>query len=398
MTDRIHIDLQHIDTPDIAARLREAGPIAPIRFDGVNLWIVTHHDALRRVLSAPDTFMRGAANWRALADGEVPTDKPLVQMSTVSSMFFSNGEDHRRARSILQGAFTHRRVRGLEPQVNTIVDELLDNMARAGGRCDLKAELSWPLSIRVLCELLGLTGEWAARLEDIPARIFSGTDTEVYTDIHNLATKVIKEKRDDPGDDLISALVQARDHEDRLTDVELASNVRLLVNAGFETTVGALTNAVRALLTHPDQYALLASDEVSWKESIDELLRYDTSVAMLPMVYTAHPVEIGGVNLPQGEPIMLAYWAANRDPQAYGDTVHTLDLRRPQKPRHMAFGHGVHRCLGEPLARLELEVALPRLFARFPDLALDTTDGDPPPTPSPFMHHPLRLPVLTGTG
>ncbi|MFC4565046.1 cytochrome P450 [Nocardiopsis mangrovi] len=384
-----------IDGKEIADRLLAAGPVARVQLPGLALHAVTHNAELRRVLSDTETFVRGAEHWRAVREGEVDRDAPLIRIILGSeSMLARNGADHRRLRRLLQDKFSHRRIHDLRPRIAGITRDLLDDMGRAGGTVDVKAVFARPLPTRVLCELLGVTGDDDIRtMSDYTSRSFSGTGRDDVDEARAFIVKLIAEKRRDPGEDLISALVSAHG-DDRLSDMELIDNVRLLVVAGFETTMGALTNVVRALLTHPDQYALLRSGRVGWDAVIEEVLRWDTSVALLPAVFTTREVELGGVTLPEGEALLLGYSAANRDPNAFAG-ADRLDFTRPAS-QNLVFGHHAHRCLGEPLARAELGVALPMLFERFPDIAL--TGERIRPTPSPMMNHPLELKVRLTAG
>ncbi|GAB3209231.1 cytochrome P450 [Marinactinospora endophytica] len=395
MEPLIKLDTPDLDTPTVRERLRAAGPVARLLLPGgVSVRAVTHYAELRAVLADPGTFARGWRNWRALVEGEVDRAHPIVGLiAGVDSMLASNGADHRRARSVLQAAFTRGRVEGLRPRVQEIVTELLEQIAAAGDRVDIKAGFAWPLPVRVLCDLLGLDEHQAPLMSDIATRVFSG-DPTVDQDARALLAKIVAAKRTEPGDDLTSALITACD-ERKISETELIDNLYLLVIAGAETTMGTLTNGIRALLNHPDQLGLLRTGRASWRTAIEEILRWDTSVALLPAVFPTRDVEIGGTWIPAGEPILLAYSAANRDPAAWEDPDR-FDITRAGRS-HIAFGYGVHMCLGAPLARLELGEALPALFHRFPGLRLDAAEQDLRPAPtSPIMNHPLTLPVRLG--
>ncbi|MGI5122687.1 cytochrome P450 family protein [Marinactinospora thermotolerans] len=394
MAHSVQLDDLDLDSPDIRTRLRAAGPVARIILPGgLAVWAVTSYTELRQVLADPVTFVRGWRNWRALATGEADRAHPLVGMlAGVESMAASNGTDHRRARSVLQAAFTSGRIERLRPRVREIIADLLRRLDRPG-RIDLKAEFAWPLPVQIICELLGVDKGRAPFMGDITTRVFSG-DPTVDDDARAFLGDLAGGKREAPGDDLTSVLVAACDRDGRIAEHELVDNLYLLVVAGFETTMGALTNGIRALLTHPDQLELLRGGRASWKRAVEEILRWDTSVALLPAVFPARDVEIGGVGIPAGDPILLAYSAANRDPAAW-DAPDRFDVTRAGRG-HLAFGHGVHMCLGAPLARLELGEALPALFHRFPDLRLEGTDEDlGPSSTSPIMNHPRRLPART---
>ncbi|QBI55553.1 cytochrome P450 family protein [Streptomonospora litoralis] len=387
-----------LDTDATAARLTAAGPLVRVALPGdLHVWALTHFDALREALrDQPHAFRRGARNWRALNDGEIGRDHPVVAFLIGSeSMLTSDDPDHARERKLVQSAFTHRRVQLLRPRVEQVTAELLDAVERAGraGPVDLKAEFAVPLPIRIICDLLGIDDADVPAIADITTRALSGLDATATRDADAFAAGMVEAKRARPDDNLISALIAARYEGDALTDRELVDNIILLFLAGFETTMGTLANGVRALLAHPDQLRLVRSGEVTWEATIEEILRWDNSVATLPMIYTARDITVGGVELPAGEPVLMAFKAANRDPAVWAEAS-AFDVTRPKRA-NLAFGHGVHRCLGEPLARLELNVALPAVFERFPDLAA-VPGGDDSPAPTLMMNHPKTLLVDTG--
>ncbi|NUP65383.1 MAG: cytochrome P450 [Nonomuraea sp.] len=201
--------------------------------------------------------------------------------------------------------------------------------------------------------------------------------TDTYTRFYAALAKLVALKREMPGDDLTSALIAARDDEDgtRLSEQELLDTLVLMVSAGHETTVNLIDNAIHAMLTHPDQLALVRAGRASWEDVIEEALRVEAPVASLPLRYAVEDLameEFGGpegVVIGKGEAILAAYAAAGRHPGKYGDDADRFDITRVDK-EHLAFGYGVHFCLGAPLGRLEAQVALPALFERFPDLRL----------------------------
>lgn len=359
---------------------------------------ITHHEALRTVLAdRTGTFVRGGAqhNWRAVREGEIAADSALVRLvgGSIGSLLTSNGAEHSRLRKPMQTHFTRRRVEALRPRVERLADELLDGMDGASS-VDVKDRFAWPLTVGVLAGLLDIEEETPV-LGDIARRVFELSDPGVYAEANAFLRELVAKRRADPGDDLVSALVTAEDacaEADRIGDVQIAANLLLLVIAGFETTMGTLANGVRALLTHPDQLARVTGGEVAWTTAVEEVLRRHTSVSLLPAVFTTRDTEVAGVPVPEGEMLLLAYGAAALDPDAWQDPD-TFDVGRETRG-HLAFGHGPHLCLGAPLARLELGVALPRLFARFPELDLDTDQeaaGTAAPVESWMMHHPQQL-------
>jgi cytochrome P450 len=257
------------------------------------------------------------------------------------------------------------------------VDDLLDDIAAAGPdtQVDLVDAFAFPLPFTVICELLGVAEADRERLENGLIRMLVPTPTpQAYERAKRASDEVVatlrmlvKAKRAAPGDDLVTALINARDGEERLTEQELLSTIFQLIVAGHDTTTTLLGNGTVALLRHPEQLAALRSDLDRMSQAIEELLRYDAPVPHSTFRYATEPVEIAGVLIPEGAQIIISLAAADRDPGRWPDPS-DLDLGRNQ--RHLAFGHGVHFCLGAPLARLEAQIAFTSLLSRFPHLRL----------------------------
>jgi len=361
--------------------------------EGLEVWALTRDRELREALTDP-RFRRNWRTWRALAEGEVATDHPVAAMVYLDNMLTVDGEAHRRMRGPVARAFTPRRVESLRPAVGAVVDSLLEELAERDSPVDLKAEFAYPLSMRVFSELFGIPERDHDRMRQMVATAFSPSTPEevraMREQLDAFLTELISDKRSEPGEDLTSALVSATDEEHQLSDAELRDTLWLLVTAGFETTSSALVNGVQALLSHPEQLALLRSGSAAWTDAVEEVLRQAGSVATLPFLFAAEDVEIGGRTVRAGEPVLLAYLAANLDTDRYGADAAEFDLTR-SRPRHLAFGHGPHTCLGAALARLELEVALKALFTRFPEVSL--VEGDVPRLGSVFINSPASLPV-----
>nr|WP_255429918.1 cytochrome P450 [Streptomonospora sp. PA3] len=361
---------------------------------------VTRDAELRQVLAdKSDTFVRGnaAANWWALREGRVdPASSLVILLTQVGSLLAKHGPEHTRCRAPLQRHFTPKRVRALEPRVSSLAARLLDDLD-GHDTVDLKESYAWPLTVGVLTGLLGVEDTDAPVLGDIARRLFELQDPGVYSDAYAFIGGLIEHKRTRPGDDLVSALVI--DHGPGpitgQAHAELSHNLFLLVIAGFETTMGALTNGIQALLNHPDQLAVLQKGAVPWQEGIEEILRRYSSVSLLPAVYTTRDTTLGGCDIGEGELLLLAYAAAARDPGAW-EQPEVFDVARGSRG-HLAFGHGPHFCLGAPLARLELEVGLRSLFTRYPRLSLAPGhEAGAAPVASWMMHHPRRLRACPG--
>jgi cytochrome P450 len=301
-----------------------------------------------------------------------------------SSMLDRDPPDHTRLRRLVSQAFTRRAIEALEPRVVELVDAALDRIERRvaeHGRADLVAELACPLPFTVICEMLGMPDTDHSRL-----RVLSGTlvrSLEPVTDPELIAaiaaadqelseriTEVIDVKRRSPGDDLLTALIQADDDGDVLSDEELVSQVVLLYVAGHETTVNLIANGAVALLRNPDQFALLRERPELDENAVEELLRYD-SPAQQSRRITLAPYEVGGRVIPAASFVLAALASANRDEELFGPDAASLRLDRPNARAQVSFGGGPHHCLGASLARLEGRVALGRLVRRFPTLTMD---------------------------
>jgi cytochrome P450 len=355
------------DPYPLYAALRERGPVHRIVTPaGAEAWLVVGHDEARAVLT--DTTM--SKDVRALGVGW-----PELELFG-PHMLTADPPQHTRLRRLVAREFTSRRVEALRPRVEQVTADLLDAMLAApDGRADLVAALAFPLPITVICELLGvpdLDRESFGRWTDA---ILAPTDPESESQaLHRMSgylTTLLEEKRADPGDDLMSALLRTVDEDgDRLSPAELRGMAFLLLVAGHETTVNLLSNGIRALLTHPDQFAALRADPGLLDGAIEEMLRWDGPVETTTIRYTTEAVELGGVRIPAREMVLVALAAADRDPARFA-APDAFDIRRDARG-HLAFGHGLHYCMGAPLARMEARIVLRALLERCPELALDT--------------------------
>jgi cytochrome P450 len=374
------------------AELAAQGPLHhQMLFTGVPVWLVTGYSETRELLSHPDVI-------RASDEGpHRETVEDSVIQSTEQHMLSLNPPDHTRLRKLVSAAFTRRRIELLEPRIREIATALLDELGEPGDQVDLVDGYSYPLPITVISELLGIPTirrddfrRWSSILVNAavhPADVY----IEAALAMVGFIRELIEDKRVAPSGDLLSDLIAVRDGGDRLSPDELTSMVYLLLAAGHETTVSLITNGVHALLRHPDQLALLKAEPERLPAAVEELLRYDGPLqAAIPYV-TRAPISISGYDLGAGEVLVFALLAANRDNQKLGNPQ-DLDITRPDNA-HVAFGHGIHHCLGAPLARLEGRIALGLLFERFPDLALAEPDKDPTRSQGLLMNAITALPV-----
>ncbi|RLV10017.1 cytochrome P450 [Streptomyces griseocarneus] len=374
----------------VYAELRAAGPVHRVRMpEGAEAWLVVGHDEVRAALIDP----RLSKDWDAAAE-----ETPLISVASGKHMLISDPPQHTRLRRLVAKEFTPRHVAALAPRVQRMTDELLDAMAAApDGRADLVDALSFPLPMGVICELLGVPS-----LDRATFRAWSNVAVgSAPVDEKAVAAKAVRaylaeliaDKRERPGDDLLSLLIRTTDEDgDRLSADELLGMAWVLLVAGHETTVNLVSNGVLALLRHPDQLADLRADDSLMDNAVEEMLRYDGPVETPTYRFTREPVEIGGVTIPGGGALVLPVLAdADRDPARFPDPDR-FDIRRDARG-HVAFGHGIHYCLGAPLARLEARIAIRSLLARFPDLALDVHPGALAWREGMLIRGPVRLPV-----
>ena len=349
------------------ARLREADPVHR-RPDGD--WILTRYADCQGVLADPRCSSNPAHESR-------PSEGSPARQAGSNLLLFLDPPDHTRLRRLVSKAFTPRRVEELRPRIAELVDALLDEVD-GEPTFNLLETLAFPLPVIVICELMGVPAEdrdslkeWstaASRLldpdvegETLELGLLAGMGLAGYFDA------LFEERRRQPQDDLVSGLVAAEEEGDRLSADELRAITVLLFIAGHETTMNLIGNGTYALLQHPDQLALVRDDLEMARSAIEELLRYDGPVHVTARVPT-EDIDIGGTPIAAGERMVVALGAANRDPAQYPDPDR-LDVTREDN-RHLTFSHGIHFCLGASLARVEGQVAIPRLLQRFPDLAL----------------------------
>lgn len=364
-----------------ASALRELGPVVEAEIiGGVTVHVLTGYEVLTEALAHPGV-RKELRYWRAWNEGEVPQNWALLTWVTPDNMLTADGERHRRLRRLVSQAFTPRRVEALRPRIREITAELLADLEAAGpGPVDLRAGLSLPLPMTVISELLGVAEHDRDHMHRMVHTIFDATTppekaVQVHAELQSTLGALAEHKVREPGDDLTSALLRVRAEGDgTLTQSELVWTLILMIGAGYETTMNLIGNAVHALLTHPDQLELVRSGRVSWSDVVEETLRWDPSIQFMPLRYTTEDLTLAGVPVPAGEPLLMGYGAAGRDPARHGPDAHLFDLTREQEG-HLAFSHGPHFCLGAGLARSEGETALSMLFDHFPGLHLEEGAG-----------------------
>ncbi|MFJ2472218.1 cytochrome P450 [Streptomyces sp. NPDC087659] len=376
-------------------RLREEGPVRrAVIAGGLEAWLVTRYEDGLAALSDS----RLSSDVRDASDPRLMQQLPSTEReSMVSNMLRSDPPDHTRLRRLVSKAFTARRVAEMRPRVQEITDRLLDGLLPAG-RAELVADFALPLPVTVISELLGVPvddrHEFQRWTDDMLLRRAEMPDPAVvdaaWQRMRAYLTGLIADKRARPGDDLLSALITARDEEQRLNEDELIAMAFLLLVAGYVTTVNLIGSGVAALLAHPDQLALLRDDPELLPGAIEEFLRYDGPVNPGIARFAREDVEIAGVTVPCGATVLIASAIADRDPARFADPDR-LDITRRDNP-HLAFGHGIHYCLGAPLARLEGQIAIGTVLRRLPDLALAVPPEELRWRPG-GLRGPARLPV-----
>ena len=358
------------------AHVRELGPVHPVTLaDGHDAWLVVSYEEARAALNDQRLSKDMHA---ALATGSAVVAEGLPGPDFARHMLTVDPPDHTRLRRLVSAAFSPRRVESLRAHVQTIVDDLLDEVAARGSevRVDLVRAFAFPLPFTVICELLGVPQPGRAPLAQGFTRLLVPTSTpaefaaaqEASDSVVAMLGALVDAKQDVPGDDLVSGLITARDGDERLDTQELLSTIFQLIVAGHDTTASLIGNSLVALFRNPAQLEKLRADPTKIQKAVEEFLRYDAPVPHSTFRYTVEPVNIGGVTIPAGAQVIICLAAANRDPDQYA-RPERLDFDRGEL-RHLAFGHGIHHCLGAPLARMEGQLAIGSLLHRFPHLAL----------------------------
>ncbi|MFG2094001.1 cytochrome P450 [Streptomyces sp. NPDC048612] len=385
-------------------RWRETGEVRMVRFPGpapLTGWVVTGHAACRAALADPRLSKDSATEVFARYAG-LPTGGPGGALTT--HMLNSDPPRHTRLRRLVQQAFTQRRVARLRPAIEARVTALLDALdapvepdgAEGPDEVDLIGRFALPLPLAVIFDLLGADPGDPGVLQVRGHTVTGGEgDGEVSVPTAEAMLDrlrvLIEQKRAHPGDDLLSALVAARDNGDRLTEEEVTSMAFLLVLAGHQTTVNLIANGLYSLLTHPGQLAAVRADASLLPRLTEEILRHESPFGIASLRYTTQSVTIEGTTIPAGEFVQIALLAANRDPKVFTDPDR-FDLTRDASG-HLAFGHGIHHCLGAPLARLQAEIAFGHVIRRFPALRLADPDRAPTWQDNPRHRGLLTLPV-----
>ncbi|MET8687179.1 cytochrome P450 [Streptomyces sp. NPDC004732] len=405
-TQPIILDPTGARAHDEHRQLREHGQAVRVDILGVTAWSVSDPKLLKELLTSPDVSKDARAHWPEFTD--TIQRWPLALWVAVENMFTAYGADHRRLRRMVAPAFSARRITALKESIDTVVTGILDRLDALppGETVDLREHLAYPLPIAVISRLMGVPAEQQDAFRRVVDGVFDTTLTAEQSEANTKALyealhRLIKSKRAEPGDDMTSLLITSRDEDEEggMTEDELRDTLLLMISAGYDTTVNVIDQGITQLLSHPDQLALLRSGEVDWSDAVEETLRFEPAVRHLPLRYAVNDISLpDGQIIPKGEAILASYAAANRHPDWHGESADDFDITRTVK-EHLAFGHGVHFCLGAPLARLEVSTALSLLFDRFPQLELAVPVSELRPLGSLLSNGHQTLPVrLRPTG
>lgn len=345
-------------------------------------WIAFRYEDVSAILKDPRFLSdrRKFPSQQQSSPEKSSVNELLEWFKNMPNMLMVDPPDHTRLRRLVSKAFTPRMIEDLRPRIQQIADELLDKVA-SRGKMELISEFAYPLPIIVISEMLGIPGHHQARFREWTHKLAQGALNpgqanlvqEALQEFIDYIQSLISEKRVRPGNDVISGLLQAYDEGDKLNENELLSTIWLLITAGHETTVNLIGNGTLALLQHPEQMQLLREDPALLPAAIEELLRYAGPVMITGRV-ADEDIEIHGTLIRKGEMVMVSLAGADMDASRF-DAPERLDITR-QETDHLAFGRGIHLCLGAPLARMEGQIAFGSLLRRFPNLRLDVKPED----------------------
>ncbi len=398
--------LQH--PHEYLAMVRADGGIRNVVFPhGSKVWLVTRYEDVRTLLASPlvskdgrrmnEMFARHAKDAVPAEEEEEPGSVGFDD-DLSCHMLNSDPPRHTRLRDAVNKAFNLRRIEAYRSRIEQVTGELFDAMA-GKSEVDMVADLTRPLPLAIMCDVLGIPfadrdtfTRWATEL------VGAGHDPEVVEaasqNVIEYSGKIIEAKRSEPGDDMVSALLEADDDGGKLTDSEIVAMIFLMIAAGSVVTMYTLSNAIYSLLCHPGEMARLRGDLSLMPAAVDELMRYDGGVAVGTFRFTTAEITVGDVVIPKGEILALSLTSANRDEARYPD-ADKLDLgRHPHGV--LGFGHGIHYCIGQPLGKFQLEVALRELVTRYPDAHLAVDPASVRWINSALMRGPQALPVLLG--
>lgn len=378
----------------------EEAPVCAGRVSVVKLMLVSRYDDCRMLLT-DERFVRNRGRARGRGSSPFPFPLPKSVAALTRSMILEDDPEHRRLRNLVNKAFTQRSVGRLSDRVEELSHELLDALERQGG-FDLLESYSRPIPTRVIAEMVGVSGEDVGPLHAGLGVLTKGMSgfalvRTLLWDLRrtaNFMRDLIARKRAEPGDDILSGLIQAEEEGDRLNEDELVAMVFLLIVAGFETTLHLITNGVRTLIEHPDQLERLRAEPELWDSGVQEIVRHRGPIHGTKLMYATEDVRLHGVTIRKGTPVMPMLGAANHDPRVF-EKPDAFDIARSPNP-HLGFGFGSHFCLGRQLALMETRIALKTLIGRYPNVRLAVDPSALEIARMPGWHRHRSLPVALG--
>jgi cytochrome P450 len=397
----IVLDREGKDIQAEAKRIRAEGPVTQVEVPGGYLaWCFTTYELGKRVLADPRVSKNAKLHWPPLINGEVAPDWELITWVVMDNVTTRDGADHERLRRLVSHAFSPRQVELARPHIEKLANELLDDLELTppGEVVDLKSRYTYALPARVICDLFGVPREAQDNVLRGAVKnsktINTGEESQANLEQwHQDMEDLVAAKHAQLGNDLTSVLIAAREQgEDVLTDEELVGTLHVMLGAGSETLNNVISHAIVDLLSHPDQLELIRSGQYGWDAAFAEAVRKDSAVAQLPFRYATEDFEIGGTQIKKGDLILVAYAGIGRDPAVHGESADEFDITREDRTS-LSFGYGPHSCLGKSLATLQASIALPALFARFPNLSLAVPPDQVPPQGTFIMNGYGELPV-----
>ncbi len=380
-------------------RIREEAPVHKGKVSVLTVYTVSRYEDCAFILKDPRILRN-----RAVANGggsRFPFPLPGSVKPLVQSMIITDEPEHRRLRELVRRAFRPQAIQQIEESIVSYTDELLDGLAHQQA-FELQSSFALPIPVRMIGDMLGVKRDDMPRLRNA-----INTVTEGFGGLRMLRTllldlpsvvrfmrELIGEKRTNPGDDILTELINTTNDGDQLTEDELVAMAFLLVVGGYETTVHLITNGILTLLQNPEQLARLREEPHLAESAIEEILRHRGPIHGTKPGYPSEDITLHGVTIPRGKPIMPLLGAANHDPRVF-ENPQTFDIARTPN-RHLGFGHGVHFCLGSHLARMEARIAIMGLIQRFPDLHLACDVSALEPQAMPLWHRYRQLPLATG--
>ena len=385
--------------------MRQEAPVAHCKYVTGHAYVVSRYEDCVALLNDPRVIRdnRTIDTATPLLPSFIPLPKSTELL--LHSMIGSDEPDHKRLRSLVHQAFTRKSMSELSDRIDKLTNNLLDNAeakSKAEGSVDLKEAYALPIPVTVIQEMVGVTDEDMPRFyEGIEAVIkgFSGVRTilTLLWDVPRLSTflrELITRKRANPGNDMLTGLIQAEEEGQKLSEDEIVSMVFLIIAAGYQTTVHLITNGVIALLQHPEQLAKLRANPDLIESAVEEILRFTSPVYVTELAYAGEDMVLHGVSIPKGKVVTACIGAANHDPNIF-ENPEVFDIERSPN-KHLGFGSGIHACLGAPLARMEAKIALTNLIKRNPHLHLAVDSSALEFETTPGIHSYKQLPVVLG--